>query len=69
MHLQEPEFFLGSQVTCFYGEPSHHIETPMCIFYEEVYEQKWYQKGLLIPLEELRNEYLQVSHQGLSALT
>jgi hypothetical protein len=25
----------------------------MCIFYEEVYERKWHQKGLLIALEEI----------------
>jgi hypothetical protein len=41
----------------------------MSIFYEEVYEQKWYQKGLHIVLEEFREEYLQVSLQGYSALT
>jgi hypothetical protein len=48
---------------CFCGEPSHHIKTPTCIFYKEVYEQKWYQKGLLVALEEFHNEYLQVSYQ------
>jgi hypothetical protein len=68
MHLQEPEIFLGSQMTCFCGDPSHHIKTPTCIFYKEVYEQKWYQKGLLIGLEEFQDEYLQVSHQEFSAL-
>jgi hypothetical protein len=68
MHLQEPEIFLGSPVTCFCGDLFHHIKTSTCIFYEEIYEQKWYQKGLLITLEEFRNEYLQVSHQGFSAL-
>jgi hypothetical protein len=45
------------------------METPTCIFYKEVYEQKWYRKGLLIALEEFHDEYLQVSHQGYSALT
>ncbi len=54
---------------CFCGEPSHHIENPMCISYEEVYEQKWYQKGLLIALEEFRDLCLQVLHQWFSALT
>jgi hypothetical protein len=68
-HLQEPEIFLGSQVTCFCGDPSCHIKTPMCIFYEKVYKQKWYQKGLLITLEESHEKYLQVSLQGYSALT
>ncbi len=62
--------FLGSRVTCFCGEqePSYHIKTLTCISYKEVYEQKWYPKGLLIALEEFCNEYLQVSHQGFSAL-
>jgi hypothetical protein len=41
----------------------------MCVFYKEVYEQKWNQKGLLIALEEFRDKYLQVSHQEYSALT
>jgi hypothetical protein len=40
----------------------------MTIFYKELLEQKWYQEGLLIVLEEFCNEYLQVSHQGYSAL-
>ncbi len=69
MHLQEPEIFLGSQVMCFCGELSYQIETPTCIFYKEVYKQKWYRKGLLIVLEEFRDEYLQVSHQEFSAQT
>ncbi len=68
-HLQEPIIFLGSRVTCFCEDPSCNIKTPMCIFNEEVYKQKWYQKGLPILLEEFRDEYLQVSHQGYSALT
>ncbi len=39
-------------------------------FYKEVYEQKWYWKGLLIGLlEESHKEYLQVSLQADSALT
>jgi hypothetical protein len=38
----------------------------MSIFYEEVYKQKWYQKGILIALEEFHNKYLQVSLQGYS---
>ncbi len=54
-HLQEPEFLLGSRVTCFCGDPSHHIKTLMCIFSDEVCEQKWYQKGLLIVLVEFRS--------------
>jgi hypothetical protein len=33
----------------------------MPIFYEKVYKQKWYQKGLLIVLDEFCKEYLQVS--------
>jgi hypothetical protein len=49
-HLQEPESFLGSQVMSFSRDPSRHIKTPTCILYEEVYEQKWYRKGLLIAL-------------------
>ncbi len=49
-HLQEPEIFLGSQVMHFWGDPFCHIKTHTCIFYEEVYEWKWYQKGLLIVL-------------------
>jgi hypothetical protein len=69
MHLQEPEFFLGSQVMCFWGDLSCHIKTPTSIFYKEVYNQKWYQKGLLIALKESHEEYLQVSHKGYSALT
>jgi hypothetical protein len=56
-------------VTCSCGEPSHHIETLMCIFYKEVYEWEWYHEGLLIMLEEFRDKYLQVSHQGFSTLT
>jgi hypothetical protein len=42
----KPEILLDSQVTCFSGDPSCHIKTPMCILYKEVYKQKWYQKGL-----------------------
>ncbi len=61
--------FLGSRVMRFWEDPSHHIETCMCIFCKEVYKQKWYQKRLLIVLQEFRNKYLQVSHQGYSALT
>ncbi len=68
-HLQEPEIFLGSQVTSFSRDPSCHIKTPTWNFYKEIYEQKWYQKGLLIALEEVRNKYLQASCQGFSALT
>ncbi len=68
MHLKEPEIFLGSRVTCFCREPSHHIKTPTCIFYKEVYVQKWYRKGLLIAFEEFPNKYLQVSHQGFSPI-
>jgi hypothetical protein len=42
----------------------------MCILYKEVYEQKWYRKGLLIALlEESREEYLLVSLQADFALT
>ncbi len=68
-HLQEPEIFLGSRVTSFSRDPSRHIETPMWDFYKEIYKQKWYQKGLLIMLEEVHDEYLQASCQGFSALT
>ena len=53
----------------FWEDPSHHIETCMCIFCKEVYKQKWYQKRLLIVLQEFRNKYLQVSHQGYSTPT
>jgi hypothetical protein len=42
--------FFGSQVTCFWRDPSCQIETPISLFYEEFYKQKWYQKGLLIAL-------------------
>ncbi len=68
MHLQEPEIFLGSWVTCFWGDPSCHTETPTSIFYKEVCKQKWYQKRLLIALEESHEEYLHVSLQGYFAL-
>ncbi len=54
MHLQEPENVLGLQVTSFSRDPSCHIKTPTWNFYEEIYEQKWYRKGLLITLEEVR---------------
>ncbi len=37
-------------------------------FYKEDYQQKWYQKGLQIVLEESHKEYLQVSLQGYSTL-
>jgi hypothetical protein len=50
--------FLVLQVKCFCGDLSCCIKTPMCIFYKEVYEQKWYQKGLLIALEESHEKYL-----------
>ncbi len=68
MHLQEPEIFLGSQVMRFSRDLSRHIKTPMWNYYEEIYKQKWYQKGLLIALEEFHDKYLQVTHQGYSAL-
>jgi hypothetical protein len=49
---------------------SDHFKTPTRTFYQEVYEQKLTQKGLLITLlEESREEYLQVSLQADSALT
>jgi hypothetical protein len=48
----------------FLRDPSHQIKTPTSLFYKEVYEQKWYQEGLLIALEESHKEYLQVSLQG-----
>ncbi len=68
-HLQEPDFF-GSRVTSFWRDLSHHFKTPTWNFYQEVYEQKWYRKGLLIALlEESHEEYLQVSLQADSALT
>jgi hypothetical protein len=51
-HLQEPEFVFGSQVTSVWRDPSYHIKTSMRNFYKEIYEQKWYQKGLLIALLE-----------------
>jgi hypothetical protein len=39
-------------------------------FYEEIYERKWYRKGILIVLlEESREEHFQVSLQADSALT
>ncbi len=41
----------------------------MLNFDEEVYKQKWCQKGLLVALlEESQEEYLQVSLQADSAL-
>jgi hypothetical protein len=59
MHLQGPEYFFGSQVSRFIRDPSCHIETPKWNFYEEIYEQRWYQSGLLIALsEESCEEYL-----------
>jgi hypothetical protein len=70
MHLQEPEIFLGSRVASFSRDPSRHIKTPTYILYKEVYERKWYWKGLLIVLlEESHKEYLQVSLQADSTLT
>jgi hypothetical protein len=36
----------------------------MSLFYEEVYKQMQYQKGLLYALEESHKEYLQVTHPG-----
>jgi hypothetical protein len=56
-------------MTCFFGDPSCHIKTPTRIFYKEVYKRQWYRKGLLIVLEEFCDEYLQMSHEGYSALT
>ncbi len=44
------QIFFGSQVTGFWRDPSCHIKSPTWNFYEEVYKQKWYQKGLLIIL-------------------
>ncbi len=69
-HLQEPDFFFGSWVTCFWRITSRQFETPTWNFYKEIYKRKWYWKGLLIPLlEESREEYLQASLQADSALT
>jgi hypothetical protein len=62
------QFLFVSRVTCFWRDPSCQIKTPASLFYEEVYEQKWCQKGLRIVLEESHEEYLQVSFQGYSAL-
>jgi hypothetical protein len=63
-------FFFGSRVSGFWRDPSCHIELLTRIFYKEIYEQKWYWKGLLIPLlEESCKEYLQASQQADSALT
>ncbi len=53
----------------FSRDPSCHIETPMWNLNKEIYKRKWYWKGLLIVLEEVREEYLQASHQGFSTLT
>ncbi len=54
----------------FWRDTSRHFVTPMRTFYQEVYKQKWYQKGLLITiLEESCKEYLQASLQADSALT
>ncbi len=62
-------FFL-SRVTSFWRDPSRHFETPTWNFYQEVYEQKWYLKGLIIALfEESRKEYLQASLHADSTLT
>ncbi len=59
----------GSRVTCFWRDTSRHFETPTWNFGQEVYEKKWYQKGLLIALlEESCEEYLQASLQADSAL-
>ncbi len=60
--------FSGSWVMCLVRDPSHHFETPMWNFHEEIY--KWYQNGLLMALpEESHEEYFQVSLQADSALT
>ncbi len=68
-HLQELEFFFGSQVTRFWRDSSRHFETPMRNLYQEVYKRMWYRKGLLIALlEESCKEYLQISLQADSAL-
>ena len=69
MHLQEPEFFWFTS-DAFQRDMSCHFETPMRNFYEEIYERKWYRKGILIVLlEESREEYLQASLQADSVLT
>ncbi len=44
-------------------------ENPMWNYYKEIYEQKWYQKGLLIAIEEVCNKYLEASCQGFSTLS
>ncbi len=63
------KIFFGSQVTSFWQDPSCHFETPTWKFYQEVYKQKWYRKGLLMALlEESHEEYLQASLQADSAL-
>ncbi len=53
----------------FWRDPSCQFETPTWNFYQEVYQQKWYRKRILIALlEESREEYLQASLQADSAL-
>jgi hypothetical protein len=68
-HTYKSQLFFGSQVMHFWRDTSRHFETLTWNFYKEVYEQKWYRKGLLIALlEDSREEYLQVSLQADSAL-
>jgi hypothetical protein len=63
------QIFFGSRVTRFWRDTSCHFETPTWNFYKEIYEQKWYWKGLLIALlEDSCKEYLQASLQADSAL-
>ncbi len=61
--------YFGSRVTGFWRDPSCHFKTPTWNFYQEVYKQKWYWKGLPVPLlEESHKEYLQVSLQADSTM-
>jgi hypothetical protein len=41
----------------------------MFLFYKDIYEQKWVQKGLDIALEKSHKEYFQASLQGYFTLT
>ncbi len=63
-HLREPDFYFGSQVTCFWRDPYCHNKTPLYSFYKEAHSQKRYQNGLLSMLEESCEKNVQVSHPG-----
>jgi hypothetical protein len=52
------QIFFWFTSDAFQRDMSCHFETPTRNFYKEIYEQKWYRKGLLIALlEESHKEY------------